>query len=444
MNRRQFLATTCSWAAFAATRRRALFAGDAAEMPARFRLSASGCGRATGYAETNKIVTWDRQTHVAWLDSVAEGFRVRIRTLDRQQGTWSPTYTLGEAHDNHGGPALAVDSRGHLHAVYYPHHHPFRYRRSTRPNDASEWDEEIQFGERCTYPTLVCGRDDTLYLTCRHSYSDRPWQMELWTKPPNAGWQGPVPVARSRHPGYAHFQESLAFGPDRRTLHLCCRFHEKTDRGAYGRIQTVGYMASRDFGKTWQRSDGASITMPATAETIEVLETGGVEVGRILRAGALAVDSAGTPHLIYSVREDYRCETFIATPRSGSPWIHRKLSTSLPERFRGRQLAMPGGMTFDRKGHLIATATIQDAGQGEQSWGHPTSEVIRFCSTDGGRTFSARLVSQPDASVAHWLPNIEKPTGRNAPADPPGIIYTAGPPGTKNTDILANGVYWVG
>ena len=46
-------------------------------------LSAHGCGRATAYPQENKIVTLDDRVHVAWLDSVADGFRVRIRTLDR-------------------------------------------------------------------------------------------------------------------------------------------------------------------------------------------------------------------------------------------------------------------------------------------------------------------------------------------------------------------------
>ena len=48
-------------------------------------LSAHGCGRATAYPQENKIVTLGDAVHVAWLDSVAEGFRVRIRTLDRAQ-----------------------------------------------------------------------------------------------------------------------------------------------------------------------------------------------------------------------------------------------------------------------------------------------------------------------------------------------------------------------
>ena len=51
-------------------------------------LSVDGCGRATAYPQENKIVTVGDLVHVAWLDSVAEGFRVRIRTLDRRSGSW--------------------------------------------------------------------------------------------------------------------------------------------------------------------------------------------------------------------------------------------------------------------------------------------------------------------------------------------------------------------
>jgi len=124
--------------------------------PPLYTLSHNGCGRATGYAESNKIVTIGEKTHAVWLDSEGDKFLVRVRTLDRETETWSPVYTVGEAHDNHGGPALTADSAGHLHIVYFPHHHPFRYRRSVRPNDASEWADEILFGKLCTYSSLVC------------------------------------------------------------------------------------------------------------------------------------------------------------------------------------------------------------------------------------------------------------------------------------------------
>ena len=114
MKRRDFLrfltTATCAGAASSGLRARA--ATPTASGRARpFLLSKNGCGRATGYAETNKIISLNRKTHVAWLDSVSAdsaGFFVRIRTLDRTTSGWSPTYTIGEAFDNHGGPALAV------------------------------------------------------------------------------------------------------------------------------------------------------------------------------------------------------------------------------------------------------------------------------------------------------------------------------------------------
>jgi len=136
--RRRWRRASTRWAAVAGASflsLRTARGDDGRDRPERRLLSRHGCGRATGYAEANRILTLGDRTHVAWLDSVEGGFRARIRTLDHNTGEWSPTYTLGEAYDNHDGPALTADSEGHLHAVFYPHHHPFRYRRSRRPND---------------------------------------------------------------------------------------------------------------------------------------------------------------------------------------------------------------------------------------------------------------------------------------------------------------------
>ncbi len=65
-------------------------------------ISSAGSGRATAYLESTKIITYADKTHVAWLDSDAEGFRVRIRTRDAVSGAWSPVWTIGEAANNHG------------------------------------------------------------------------------------------------------------------------------------------------------------------------------------------------------------------------------------------------------------------------------------------------------------------------------------------------------
>jgi len=413
-----------------------------AGQPQRHLLSQQGCGRATGYAEANKIVTRGDRTHVAWLDSAQEGFRVRVRTLNRRTGQWSPQFTVGEAFDNHGGPALTIDRRGFLHVVYYPHHHAMRYRKSKTPNDASAWEDEIKIGERLTYPTLVCGPDDTLYLTCRRSFSDVPWQVELWKRLPGEPWRRQGAVLESRYRGYAHFQESLAWGPDHRTLHLGCRFHEKTDAKAYGRLQTVAYLVSRDSGRHWQRSDGRNVPLPATSESADLLAGGGVDRQRILRAGAMAVDRAGRPHVLYSIEEEARARLLIAWPGKGGTWRRIDLTGHVPDRWSAWRPIAPGGITFGGRGRMVIVAMLQRRGAEEAGWGHSSSEVVAFSSDDHGKTFTFRVVSRPDRTVAHWLPNIERPTGHHQVPPDPGILYTAGPPGEGNADLLSNKVFF--
>ena len=407
-----------------------------------FLLSEQGCGRATGYAEANKIVTHGPHTHVAWLDSPEEGFRVRIRTLNRNTGEWSPTFTVGQAHDNHGGPALTIDSRGFLHIVYHPHHHAMRYRKSKRPGDASEWGEEIEFGERLTYPTLVCGQDDTLVFTGRRSFSDRPWQVELWKCRSGEEWQRQGAILASRHKGYAHFQESLAWGPDHRTLHLCCRFHENSNKKAYGRLQTVAYLFSPDAGETWRRSDGTIVELPVTAESADVLANGGVDQKQTLRAGAMAVDSEGRAHVVYTVEEKGKGQTYVARPNGDGTWERSELSRFLPADLSSWSLVMPGGLSLNEHGEIFVVAMIQKRRGKESSWGHPSNEVAQFRSTDGGKTFAFSQVSPSDSSVSHWLPNIERATGYNRVASSPSVLYTGGTPGQKNTQLLSNRVYF--
>ncbi len=444
ISRRQWLQATGSLAAGLVLPSTLLATQDGAVDADPFLLSEQGCGRATGYAEANKIVTHDGRTHVAWLDSPAEGFRVRIRTLDRGTGEWSPTYTVGEAHDNHGGPALTIDSKGYLHIVYYPHHHAMRHRKSKRPGDASEWGEEIQFGERLTYPTLVCGKDDTLVFTGRRSYSDRPWQVELWRCAAGGEWQKQGPILSSRHKGYAHFQESLAWGPDHRTLHLCCRFHENSDKSAYGRLQTVAYLTSPDAGETWQQSDGTAVELPVTAESADVLAAGGVDKQRSLRAGAMAVDRQGRAHVVYAVEENDLGRVIVARPNGDGRWDRIDLRPFLPSEWSEWSVVMPGGITFNQQGEMFVAAMIQNRRGEGSSWGHPSNEVVQFRSADGGKTFSFGLVSCVDETVSQWLPNVERPTGWNHVRGGPGVLYTSGSPGEKNTQLVANSVNFAG
>lgn len=407
-------------------------------------LSELGSGRATAYDNASKIVTLGGRTHVAWLDSTPEGFRVRVRSLDRKSGEWSPTTEVGEAMDNHGGPAMTADADGYLHIFYGPHHDPMRYRKSKRPNDSSEWEPEVRFAEKLSYPVVLCAKDGTLLMTARrYTEGRRTCEVQLWEKPPGAEWRQRSTLLRSRYLDYAQFGESLAWGPDHRTIHLGCRYYETAEEKGTEPWQTVGYLRSDDAGHTWTKSDGTPVTLPVTADKIEVLDSGGGKSGRTLTAGGMAVSAAGGPAIVHGAIENGRGRVFVSTWRNGS-WRRSELNAFLPDAWRAWGGYLPGALTYSGRGELVVVVGLANppADVKDAWWGHESTEIACFRSRDGGDRFSFSLLSSVDAHEPHWLPNIERPTGFHRVPDAPGVIYTAGAAGGGLKDILTNKVWW--
>jgi hypothetical protein len=412
-------------------------------------ISVDGSGRATGYAEANKIITFDGKTHVAWLDSTAsEGFEVKIRTLDHETKKWSPTYTIGEAEDNHGGPALTVDSDGYLHVAYYPHHEPMRYRRSQLPNDASSWSPVTHIADNLTYPTLVTGPDDTLYLTARNS-TGSTWSNDLLVRAPGGSWSAPKPLIEANSANYSHFQDALAWGPDHKTLHMSVRLYGDDPRWGY----KIGYLQSTNFGETWQQYDGSPVTLPAVATTLDTVEATPIsqrseyENSSSLRGGSIAVDKNNVPFILYNtLRADGTRprQAWIATPDKAGGWNKTLLNDKVDVLPSGWGLGTPGGLTITPDGRMTMVLTMaNDSAQGS-FWGTSTSEVVWVESEDAGETFTSRVISDIDPNTPNWLPSIERPTGFNGltTADP-AVIYTSGERGSSNTQIVSNEViFW--
>lgn len=406
-------------------------------------ISDQGSGRATAYLESPKIVTFQGKTHVAWLDSPKEGFRVCIRTLDHETNAWSETYIVGEAQDNHGGPALTIDGEGYLHVIYYAHHHPVRYRKSLAPNEASRWTEYEGFGHNLTYPSLLCAKDGTLILTARRSFDEKPWELEMWKKAPGEKWSRERSLVRSRHGIYSQFAASLAWGEDHETLHLATRIYEMPENELEAPLTTVGYMSSHDGGSTWIRSDGSVIEIPATAETIDVIASGRAIESRILNAGSIAVGPDGLPYVPYSIRAEDSSESYLSTPYGDGKWRHRQLNKYLPSEVRDWALFMHGGVSFGYLGQPIVTAVAMQVDPLAPDWGDPTSELVCFRSQDGGRSFVGSLLGPIDAETPSWMPNMERATGFNEMTAYPSFIYTLGVRGETLNDRLSNEVWWV-
>ena len=418
-------------------------AGTGSDPQDRFLLSSEGSGRATAYLESPKIATFGERTHVAWLDTPPEGFRVRIRTLDHKTGEWSEAWTIGEAHNNHGGPALTVDREGYLHVLYFSHHHPFRYRRSVNPNDASAWMPYEEFGEDLTYPALVCAEDGTLILTARRSYEEQPWELEMWKKPAGRPWERVGTLLRARYPGYAQFAASLAWGPDHQRLHLGMRIYEMAELEEDAPFTTIGYLVSPDGGTTWEWSNGRVVDLPATAETVDRIASGRAGEGRILNGGSIDVNGAGTPFVPYSVHVQDSSQAYLATPWKEDAWRHRHLNPFLPEGFRDWSLFMHGGIAFGASGVATLVGTVMQVAPDGLAWGEPSMEVVRMRSSDNGHTFSGMIMGRPDPDTPRWMPNIERPTGFNRMPERPSFIFTEGVRGESLDDRLSNRVWWI-
>ena len=404
-------------------------------------LSEDGCGRATGYAEFNKIISFGGKTHVSWLDSKDGGFVVKVRTLDRETGQWSPTYSVGEAYDNHGGPSLVRDSEGYLHIVYYPHHHPFRYRRSVRPNDASQWGSEEQFGKRCTYSSMVCMPDDRLVLACRES-SSKQWALNLYEKRSGGKWEGPRTILHGNaESGYTRWQASLAVGPDGETIHMSFQLYEQK-LGDVG--YAVGYLRSPDGGETWEKSDGTAVELPAQPATIDIVD-GSAKAGGLpnFRVGNVAVDEKGMPWIIYARLDRQPYNTWVAHPTGDGGWERRSLLEALWDAGSGQSVKTPGNVVFDRDGVMYAAVTtvLGTVDAKEAMWGHPSAETVLLVSRDKGRTFDVCEISRADKTTPSWLCNIERPMRREL-GEVTSLIYTRGHRGKTNKDILSNDVVW--
>ena len=154
------------------------------------------------------------------------------------------------------------------------------------------------------------------------------------------------------------------------------------------------------------------------------------------------MDAAGRPHVVYSDEQSGRSRLILARPNGDGSWDRNDLSKFLPGRWKSWLLLGPAGVTITSTGEIVVTAQIEPPVDGASTWGGPGNEVVAFRSRDGGRSFTFSPVSRPDGNRAHWLPNIERATGHNRVPENPGLLYTGGGPGAKNTDLLSNHVFF--
>ncbi|MBN1344441.1 MAG: BNR-4 repeat-containing protein [Phycisphaerae bacterium] len=361
---------------------------------------------------SNKIVTVGDKTYVSWLDTKAV---IRLQAFDHRTGQAGDALTIGQGVDNHSGPALTVDGEGNLHVVFGPHGGPFQYRHTTRPGDMGSWSTAIEFGKKCTYPSLVCSPDGTLHVTCREG--SHPCNLHYYRKPVGGEWAGPVDlVDPDVKTGYTQFGNPLAVASDG-ALHLA--FHIYDLHPAAGKA--VGYMRSKDGGRSWTDSKGRVLSLPVTPKTAELIES---DPKFDMRVGNVAVDGQSHPWFM-SFHHEMKPNDAMLWRHDGQAWRKTSLVGWVRKTVCPSAQIAGGALAFGGDGRLYVALGIVT---GKPGWGAPTSEIALLVSADGGRTFTGQMISPPDPKTPNWLPSIERCTEHNGVAVP-WLIYTHGQAG---------------
>lgn len=381
-------------------------------------ISRNGSTRATAYAMSCKVITVEGKTFVTWLDRVAD---IQIRALDQKTGGWSETILIGKGVDNHSGPAITMDSQGRLHVVYGPHHGPFKYRTTQRPHDISAWTPVEEVGVYATYPSLVCGPDDTLHLTYRGGKMPRRLMYQRRSR--DGDWSEPVEVVDSKAPaGYTQYGNALAVDATN-TLHLVFHIYDLHPAGG----KAAGYLRSPDGGRTWQTAEGVAVTLPATPKT-PCFFAQSPELN--MRTSNVALSPQGRP-FVFTSQLKQRPPGATLWHHDGGAWQRRDLLPDLAKTFPERAVAMHGTLTFDKTGRLyLAVVTGPPSGGG---WGSASWEAVLMTSNDQGQTFETQALSEVNEKSPAWLLSIERPYSHRM-IDTPILLYTRGGPGKGCTE----------
>ena len=378
----------------------------------RKTLSTRGSTRGTAYAMSNKIISTDTTVYVAWLDHVAD---IRMATFDRKTEAWSEVIAVGKGVDNHSGPAMSMDSAGYLYIVFGPHVGPFQFRRSVRPFDATEWAPVEHFGVNGTYPSLVCGPDDTLHCTYRGG--QKPLRLMYQRRPQGEAWSEPRELVNADVPsGYTQYGNPLAIAADN-TLHLAFHIYDHHPAGG----KAWGYLRSRDGGHTWENAAGEPLALPVTPATSCMVEK---DASYDMRVSNIALDPDGHPFVV-AVHLKPNPKSAKLWHHDGQSWRHVDLLPAVRTTYPKLELAWCGTVAFDRSGRLYIATVVQRPPGG---WGHASQDVVLLTSDDRGETFAVTPVSEPDPTRPCWLPSLERPSTPD-PVGLPSLIYTHGGPG---------------
>jgi hypothetical protein len=224
-------------------------------------------------------------------------------------------------------------------------------------------------------------------------------------------------------------------------------------------------MRSDDFGRTWRKADGAPIELPATTDTIDLIDEGTRDRDATdrpkpgIRHCGLAVDSSNRPYVVYVRHTPDPGRIFLVTPDDAGGWGHRPLQEAIERRWPGLA-AVDCNVSMTRDDVMCLLLTLAPLKHPKANWspgiyGRPAfwlrdypkiHRVVWLETRDGGRTFASREVITHNPDRGTLVPTLERPTGFNGAAAgklPPLLYFEGLSRYRKPGEIIQNDVYYV-
>ncbi|WP_206669860.1 BNR-4 repeat-containing protein [Paenibacillus luteus] len=213
----------------------------------------------------------------------------------------------------HNQPSIARDGSGRFHVFASMHNDSWRYFRSDTVGGAPQnhsADMPTPASFRGTYPVLTTAPNGDVYLLIRSGLDSagyRPGVLFRWNNAASTWSQVAVVGATA---GRSFYPNDLVFDANG-DLHILFEWSAFVSSALRHELSYLKYSPSTG---SFYKADGSAITAPVSLSTADIVQPlgpneayvqdGGDPGGPGVQSAKLAVDSAGSPKIVYRYRED--------------------------------------------------------------------------------------------------------------------------------------------
>lgn len=277
---------------------------------------------------TNAITSDHRFQFVSFYDSTGH---VVLAKRDFYGNGWQIKSTdfKGNVEDAHNVICLGLDGKGYLHMAWDHHNNPLNYARSTTPY-STELEVVEMLGEnelKVTYPEFYRFNNGDLLFAYRDGSSGDGNLIlnhynakdQFWSRiqdviidgqyERNAYWQIAIDATDAIHISWVWRETS-----DVATNHDLC------------------YAVSKDYGKTWERSDGRTYELPIDINNAEVIVPIPQKSG-LTNQTSMTTDLDGKPYIAtyWRAADIDNVQIYLVYPDESGHWIKSQVTRRLTD-----------------------------------------------------------------------------------------------------------------